>query len=301
MFKLLSNESNIFSIPVYLIFLGFVIFTFNVLDFSLINSLSAFITFAGIALAYFLFNTINLTYQTHIPLFLYTILVFALLPGTIDIGIAVSLFTNSFILLMLTSTDDQLKRNSQLLIGSILAINFIFLPTTWPLMIFVLIHILFTSDRIAQSIFKLFFGMLIIAFSYFCVMFYLHYTTWDPQYFPFSSMQLKSDYYPLTLLSPVALLTAYSVMDHFKHFNKKSPKSKFKYSFVLVFSLAQLVTICLYMDTTYEYLLLLAFPISIILCRGLHFMPKYWYKEVSLWVIICSLLLFKAATYIELF
>ena len=301
MFKLLSNESNIFSIPVYLIFLGFIMITFNVLDFSVTNTVSSIITFAGIALAYFLFNKIDLTYQTHIPLFLYTFLVFSLYPGSIDIGIAVSLFTNSFILLMLTSTDDQLKRNSQMLIGSILAINFIFLPTTWPLIIFVILHIISTSDRIGLSIFKLFFGMFLIAFSYFCVMFYLNYTTWNEQYFPFGPISLNDNIQPLYYLIPVALLVLYSVMDHFKNFNKKSPISKFKYSFILVFSLAQLVTICLYMENHYEYLLLLAFPISIILSRGLHFMSKYWYKEISLWVIICSLLIFKAVTYIELF
>ncbi len=301
MFRLLSKESNIFSIPVYLIFLLFIVVTFNVLDFSVINGISAGITFAGIALGYFLFNTINLNHQTHIPLFLYTFLVFALYPGSLDIGIAVSLFTNSFILLLLTSTDDTLKRSSYMFIGSLLAINFIFLPTTWPLSIFVLIHIMATSDRVALNIFRFFFGMMLIGLSYLSVMFYINYTTWDERYFPFGEFQITQNYFPLYLLAPIALLILYSVFDHFQNFNKKSPVSKFKYTFVLVFSLAQLVTICLYMGQEHEYLLLLAFPMSIILSRGLNFMPKYWQKEVFLWLIIISLLLYKAGSYIELF
>ena len=301
MFKLLSKESNIFSIPVYLIFLLFIVITFNVMDFSVLNGISAGVTFAGIALGYFLFNTINLNQQTHIPLFLYTFLVFALYPGSLDIGIAVSLFTNSFILLLLTSTNDILKKSSYMFIGSLLAINFIFLPTTWPLSIFVLIHIIATSDRVFLNIFRPFFGMSLIALSYFSIMFFLNYTTWDERYLPFGNFKINDEFFPLYLLTPVALLLLYSVFDHFQNFNKKSPVSKFKYTFVLVFSLAQLVTICLYMGKEHEYLLFLALPMSIIISRGLNYMPKYWQKEVFLWLIIISLLLFKAGTYIELF
>lgn len=69
MFRLLSKESNIFSIPVYLFFLLTIVITFNAFNFSVLNIISAVFTFAGIALGYFLFNKVNLTYQTHIPLF----------------------------------------------------------------------------------------------------------------------------------------------------------------------------------------------------------------------------------------
>ena len=62
-------------------------------------------------------------------------------------------------------------------------------------------------------------------------------------------------------------------------------RSKFKYAFLLVFSIAQLITIVLYMGKNYEYLLLLAFPSSIILSRMLRFLPKYWMREVGLWTV----------------
>ena len=72
MFKLLSKESNIFSIPVYIGFLLLIVITFNLLNFNTYEAIIAGITFLGIALGYFCFHSIALNYQTHLPLFLYT-------------------------------------------------------------------------------------------------------------------------------------------------------------------------------------------------------------------------------------
>ncbi len=69
-----------------------------------------------------------------------------------------SLFTNSFVMVLLTSNQDEVRKNSYLIIGAILAVNFLFLPTTWPMFIFVLIHLISTSDHISLNIFRLFFG-----------------------------------------------------------------------------------------------------------------------------------------------
>ena len=74
---------------------------------------------------------------------------------------------------------------------------------------------------------------------------------------------------------------------------KKSPTSKFKYTFLLIYLFAQLATIFFYMGNVYEYLLLLALPASIILSRMLRFLPKYWMKEAGLWIIIICLMIFK--------
>lgn len=301
MFKLLSKESNIFSIPVYIGFLLLVVIIFNILNFNTYEAIIAGITFLGIALAYFCFHTIALNYQTHLPLFLYTVFVFGLYPGHLDIGIAVALLTNSFLLLLLTSTNEDIRKKSYVLVGSIVALNFIFLPTTWPMALFVIIHVIATSEKIALNLFRFFLGIILIAFSYFSVMFFLRFTTWNPDYFPFGKMSFVMDYRNVLPLTPIALMLIYAVYDHFRNYNKKSPISRYKYTFLLVFSLAQLVTIILYMNKSYEYLLLLAFPSSIILSRMLRFLPKYWMREVSLWLIIISLITFKAGTYFQLF
>ena len=300
MFRLLSKESNIFSIPVYIFFLFLLIISFNILDFKTLGVFSSIITFCGFALGYFLFNAIGLNYNTHLPLFLYTFFVFALYPGSLDIGIAMSLFTNSFVMVLLTSNQDEVRKNSYLIIGAILAVNFLFLPTTWPMFIFVLIHLISTSDHISLNIFRLFFGNALVFGTYFGVMYLIGYHDFDESYIPYVENSLMQDYYPLYFLSPIALYVLYAVMDHFANFNKKSPSSKFKYTFMLLFFLAQLVTVFLYMGKNYEYLLLLVLPNVIILSRALRFLKKYWMKEFGLWIIILTLLLFKLSTYVNI-
>lgn len=297
MFRLLSKESNIFSIPVYIGFLLFIVIGFNILNINSLDVFSAIITFLGISLGYFCFNTIALNYQTHLPLFLYTIIIFSFYQGDLDIGIAVSLFTNSIILLLLTNIDMVFRKNSYILVGTILALNFIFLPTTWPMSIFVIFHIIGTSDRIGLHIFRLFFGVLLTTISYFGIAYFLGMNSWNPAYFPFSNFSISKDLNKMIWLIPSALMLIHSVMDHFKNFNQKSPTSKFKYTFILIFSLAQLITIVLYMGKNYEYLLLLALPTSIIISRMLKFLPKYWMKETGFWILIFSLLLFKVVNY----
>lgn len=301
MFRLLSKESNIFSIPVYIGFLLLVVIIFNILNFNTYESIIAGITFLGIALAYFCFNTIALNYHTHLPLFLYSVFIFGLYLGKLDIGIAVALLTNSFLLLLLTSTDEDLRKKSYVLVGAILALNFIFLPTTWPMIFFVLIHLIVTSERISLNIFRFILGMTLIAISYFSVMLFIQFNDWNTDYIPFGKMKLITDYSELFPLIPILLMLIYAIYDHFKHYNKKSPVSRYKYTFVLVFSLAQLITIILYMNNHYEYLLLLAFPATIILSRMLKFLSKYWMQEIGFWIIILSLIIYKAGTHFNLF
>ena len=299
MFRLLSKESNIFSIPVYIGVLLIIVIGFNFLDFNTLDVFSAVITFAGIALGYFCFNAIALNYQSHLPLFLYTVIIFSLYLGDLDIGIAVSLFTNSIILLLLTNVDMVVRKNSYILVGAILAINFIFLPTTWPMTFFVILHIIGTSDKVGLHFFRLLFGMFLIGISYFGIAYFLGMNSWNPVYLPFGEFKISEHISYLIWILPIALLLIHAVMDHFRNFNKKSPTSKFKYTFLLIFSLAQLITIVLYMGNQYEYLLLLALPTSIILSRMLKFLPRYWMKETGLWLIIFSLVLFKLTNYFK--
>lgn len=301
MFRLLSKESNIFSIPVYIGFLLLIVILFNILNFNTYEGIIAGITFVGIALGYFCFNTIDLTYHTHLPLFLYTFFIFGLYDGNLDLGIAVAILTNSFLLLLLTSTNEDVRKKSYVLVGSIVALNFIFLPTTWPMMIFVLIHLIVTSERVGLNIFRFLLGIIMIGLSYFSVMFFFQFNSWNTDYIPFGKMKIMTDYIDLFSLIPIALMLIYAIYDHFTHYNKKSPVSRYKYTFLLVFSLAQLISIILYMNKTYEYLLLLAFPSTIILSRMMKFLPKYWMQEASVWLTIVSLFAFKAGTHFNLF
>ena len=297
MFKLLSKESNIFSIPVYIGFLLLIVITFNILNFNALDAISAIVTFAGIALGYFCFNAIGLTYQTHVPLFLYTFFIFAFYPGNLDIGLSTALFTNSFLILALTSTDANFQKKSYVLVGAIIALNYIFLPATWPMGLFVILHVLSTSERISLHIFRLFFGVLLIVMSYFSIMYFMNFKSWNEDYFPFTHLQPNENFHQLIYLIPVVLLLIAAVFDHFQNYNKKSPVSRFKYTFLLIFALAQLITIILYMGNRHEFLMLLALPASIILSRVLRFAKKYWQKELGLWIVIASLITFKITGY----
>jgi len=300
MFRLLSKESNIFSVPVYISFLFLIFLSLNLLDFKYIDVFPAIITFMGISLGYFLFNAIALNQFSHLPLFLYTIFVASFYDGTIDVGLAFTFLTSAIILLILTSQNDQLRKSSFMLVGSILAFNYLVFPASWPLGVFVIFHIIGTSGRIGLNIFRLLFGIILVVLSYFGVMYLIHYTTWDKTYLPFyGKFEMMDSYYPLYILIPIALMLLYSLSDHFKHYNEKSPISRYKYTFVLVFSLAQLITIIFYMGKDYEYLLLLALPSSIIISRMLRFLPKYWMQELGLWIIVFCLAAFKIANFAQ--
>ena len=298
MFRLLSKESNIFSVPAYIGFLFLIFLSLNLLDFKNINFISTFITFSGISLGYFLFNTIALNQFSHLPLFLYTMLVIAFYDGTIELGLGITFLMSSVLLLILTSQNDQLRKSSFMLVGAILAFTFLVFPPSWPMAVFVIFHIIGTSGRVGLNMFRLLFGAVLIVLSYFGLMYLIHYTTWDGSYFPFSgSFEMLKTYYPLYILIPIVLMIIYSISDHFKHYNEKSPVSRYKYTFVLVFSLAQLITIIFYMGHHYEYLLLLALPVSIIISRMLRFLPKYWMQELGLWLVVFTLTAFKIANF----
>ncbi len=301
MFRLLSKESTIFSIPMYIGFLLVMIAALNLLNFREEQLFSAIITFIGIALGYFCFNTIKLNYFSHLPLFLYTFFVFAFYPGNLDVGIAVTLLTNSIILLILTDVNEDTNKKSYLLVGTLLVVNYIFLPVTWPIIIFVTLHIVFTSHRIGLQFFRMLFGAVLAALTYFAIMYFLGYHSWNDAYLPFKGFVAVRDYSDLLPLIPIVGFLLYAILDHFNNYNKKSPVSKYKYTFLLIFIIAQLVTIVLYMGYRYEYLLLLVLPISIVLSRMLKFLPKYWMQEVGLWSIIICLLIFKLNFYFKYF
>ncbi len=293
MFQLLSKESNIFSIPVYIAFLVVMVITFNFLNISSLNVFSLVLTVAGIALGYFTFSSIGLNLQNHLSLFLYSAFVFAFYPGFLDTGLAMALLTNSFLLLVLSNTNEDFRRKSYVLVGAIVALNFIFLPATWPMALFVVLHIAATSPRILLHFLRFLFGIFLVAASYFALMGTWGFTQWDKAYFPFINFVISGNPEQLMYLIPVGLMLVYALFDHFANYNRKSPDSKFKYTFVLVFGLAQLITIILYMGYSYEFLLLLAIPATIILTRMLRYTKKYWMQEAGLWIILISLVTFK--------
>ena len=294
MFRLLSKETNIFSIPIYMGVILAIILITNTLSFSLLNIISSFIAFCGMALGCVLFNKIGMTRRTHLPLFLYICFIFSFYTENLDIGISMALFTNSILLFFLTDENPKLRDNSYFLIGNILAVNFIFMPTTWTLFLFIIIHIIGNSEKkISLNIFRLILGIGMVFFGYFCLMYILGFDEFNWDYIPFISNQIISDFSAFYALVPILFFCVLAILDHFINFNKKSPANKYKYAFILIFLLAQCLTLVFYMGHNYEYFLLVMLPISIILSRFLRFLNKPWPQEVGLWIIVFSCLLFK--------
>ncbi|MDO4764170.1 MAG: DUF6427 family protein [Flavobacteriaceae bacterium] len=290
MFRLLSKETNIFSIPTYVGVLLAIMLFINVFHISFLSIFSSIFAFLGLTFGYILFNKMALNRQSHLPLFLYTIFILAFYKAPLDIGISITLFANSILLFLLTDDDPRYNENSYFLIGSLLGINFIFLPTMWALVIFVLLHIISVSDHILSNIFKLVFGIGFVFLGYFCLMYFLGMNEINEDYIPLISNDFTSDFSELYFLIPILIFTILAIFDHFLHFNEKSPRSKFKYSFILAFLFAQCLIISFYMGENEEYLLLTTFPISIILSRFLRFLKKSWLQEVGFWIIVISCL-----------
>ena len=293
MFRLLSKKTNLFSVPTYIGALLLFILISNDLEVKFSNIFSSIIVFVGLALGYILFNKISLNRKTHLPLFLYSIFIFSFYNGNLDVGISMALFTSSILLFFFTNEDDRIRKDSFLLIGNILAVSYIFLPTTWTLFIFVIIHIITKSDKIFKNIFQLVLGCFMVILGYACLMYLLEIDILTEDYIPLISNEIITDFSSFYSLIPILVMCILAVGDHFMNLNKKSPTSKFKYAFLLSFLLVQILILIFYMGSHREYLLLIIFPISIILSRFLRFLKYPWLQELGLWIIIISCLLDK--------
>lgn len=288
MFKILSKESNIFSIPFYIGFLLLGIIGINIFHFDIIGILSTIIAFVGVALGYFAFNTIGLNHRTHIPLFLYTMINISLYPTMLDIGISWTILSNALFILILTQKESNGK-DIFVLTGAILGLNYIFLPTVWPMSIFFILHIIATSKHIFLNLFRFLFGIILIIISYLSLAYFLGYHSWNMDYLPRISFTYSGIGKDLILLTPTALFIIYALLDYLMQYNKTSSNSKFKYLFLLLFISVQIIVIGFYMGKSTQYLLIISLPVSIIISRALYYLPKNIYQEISIWVIFLSL------------
>lgn len=298
MFKILSKESNIFSIPVYIALLLLGIIGINIFHFDTLSVISTAIAFIGVALGYFTFHPIGLNHKTHIPLFLYTMINISLYPEMLDIGISWTILSNALFIYILTNRSETKNSRIYLLVGAIFALNYIFLPTILPMIIFFILHIFGTSKHIPLNLFRFFFGMTLVGIGYLSGAYFLGADSWNTAYFPIPEIHYSDIGKELILLAPTAFILLYAVIDYAMQYNKVSPNSKFKYVFLLLFVLAQIIVITLYMGNEKQYLLIVALPVSIIISRALYYLPKNIYQEIGIWTVILSLLGYRFFQYI---
>lgn len=293
MFRLLSKESTIFSVPAYLGIVAVILTVFLIPNFGIYSAVCTLIALAGIGLGYFCVHALGITYDTHLPYFLYTLFIVSFYPLQMTPGIAVSLLANSVIVYCLSHMKQFSSGALYITLGSISMANFLFLPTLWPQMVFLLIHIAFTSTAILKNMMRFFLGIGLTALCYGGLAYFFGANSWDSAYWPFEGFYTLASYDRLFLLAPCALFLLYAIANHFYHYNKKSPVSRFRYTFLLLYFFTQLITLILYMGNNYAYLLLLALPSAVIISRGLRFMTKYWMSELCLLILTLSCLAFR--------
>lgn len=289
MFRLLAREGNIFSLPVYIFLLVGILLVGGFLNFSLPFWPVVLVSFLAMALGYFCILRLNLTYGAHLPLVLYTLLILSFYKGTLDIGLAVTLLCNVILLLFLTDPDVATVGRNYSLVGALLAVNFIFLPLMWPMGLFVVLHLFATSPNIGQDLFRLVFGKLLMAVAYFCLVYFWGANAWDSRYLPIPTGIEFHSWQEYVWLIPLAGMTLVAVADHFLNYNKKSPVSRYKYTFVLIFGLSQLLTLLLYSGHNHDFFLLLALPLCIILARYLWHLPRLWMRNLGLLLMVLCL------------
>lgn len=294
MLKLFSTEIKFFSIPIYIILLFIGLFCFNTFDVN--HFLPIMLSLTGICFNYFLFNKINLNYHYRLPLLLYTLFTIAFYTTKIDIGVAINLIINPLILWILIKKEN-FSKNHHLLIGLLLSIGFIFLPTIWVSIFFILLHILTKSKYVSYDLFRLILGFGFGMLFYFEIMYLMNHQSIDTHFFPYFSSEINPNtklFYPIF---PIILIFIGCLFHLFSKMMVISPTNQFKLIFILLYTLTQIFIIIFYMDNENEYILFITFPFSVILGRELQHFKNYWLKETLLWVIIFSLFLYKLFTF----
>lgn len=297
MFRILSRQTHIFSIPSYLIVLILFISIFNVLNFSILGAISSFITFIGIALGYFAFKGIGMTENLHLPLFLYTLLVFSIYFGGIDLGLAITILGAHLIIVLLVNQDTEFREHAYFLIGCITMIMYLVNPESWPFIGFILAQIFLRSRYIVANIFRLLFAGILIFITYLCVLYLFDIPFYYQRLIPYISNRVIQQPGALLFLIPIVLFLLYSLIDGLLNRSKQGLRVQAYYNLIIVALTCPLLICVFYMEHHYEYLLLMALPCSIIISRGLRFLKKPVMQEVFLWVIILSALLFKGGYY----
>ena len=135
-----------------------------------------------------------------------------------------------------------------------------------------------TSSNISANLFPTIFGIVLLFINYAGLYYLLDIPDYYTRLIPYVSDKMITNIEPLIFLSPVLLFLLYSIYDHFVHFSKKSPSSKFRYILLLSILTKHIDYSYIFMGTQYEFLLLIAFPVSVITSRGLRFISKYWVK-----------------------
>ena len=301
MFRLLARPTNIFSIPFFIGILSFIFISYNAFYFDVFQAINSVVLFLAISLGYYIFNQINLTHQSHLPLLMYSLMLIGFYNDGLNFNLAMALLLINIIILILTSEKEVYRKKSYFIVGLLMSLCIMFQAETWPICLFLLVHIITSSERMAYNILQILFSLLLSLISLAAYRYLMGFELYQDDLLPYISYQFITDYQWMLLLLPIVLLLIFAIGKHLLQREQMSPNSTFRYNLLLIFLLSVMLMAIFYMGENYNFLIFLAMPSCIFIARFLLQMQESEWQEIWLWLMIISLISFKAITYYQLF
>ena len=80
-------------------------------------------------------------------------LVFSFYFGDVSFPLAFTILTANLSTLILISNNEKIGKRSYFLVGCLMGFMYVVMPQTWPLIIFIILHIFATSSNISANLF----------------------------------------------------------------------------------------------------------------------------------------------------
>lgn len=197
------------------------------------------------------------------------------------------------------------NQNEQMLfnpfdLGLYIGLAIIFYPPFWIFGVFLLLYFIFKGKTQIFGLVFSFLGMLtlfIVALELMAVFDAWYY--WDKfkEQFVFTPKVFDWD---LLFLVPILILGIMGVADYFSNINRQSANKKAVFFDAVLWFISGVVFCVLYGADTANAMLFILLPIVLYLSNMLTFSKVLWKSELSLWLFIVSLLLYRYHSYIEI-
>jgi Family of unknown function (DUF6427) len=301
MFRLLARPTNIFSIPFFIGALCFIFISYNAFYFDVSQAVVSVVLFLAISLGYYIFNQINLTHQSHLPLLMYSLMLIGFYNESLNFNLAMSLLLINIIILILTNEKEVYRKKSYFIVGFLMSTCIMFQAETWPVCLFLMVHIITSSERMAYNLLQIFCSLVLSLISVAAYRYLFGLPLYEDNLLPYISYDFIYDYQWMLLLSPIVILLVFALSKHLLQREQMSPNSTFRYNLLIIFLLSVMLMAVFYMGENYNFLIFLALPSCIFIARFLLQMRESEWQEILLWLMIISLIGFKAITYYQVF
>ena len=232
---------------------------------------------------------INKNYIAHI---IYLSLLIAFIPKELDFEFCFA-FLLVHVILFLFLNDESLHYLTYFNIGILLFIvNYLYFQSISFTIALIFYAIIFSKSFWSKLI-QITFGFILTLLTLIQVNYLKEFDANFWYFFCDKSINLISlttqNYY----LIPFILILIFSIIDTYQNSNKQSFLKKYENNkFIIILSFGFL-SLFLVNDLTFNYLLMLIFPISVYISRLINYQKKKYFQEIIFLILILSLILFK--------